>query len=218
MSPRWNTWIEPSINTVQTNTCDQSTNSSATRIASQYNCFQIIQWNNKSQGPTSNSTCVKRLNRHWKIHSQIKQLGTIQDSTLCASPYHHQPRFHSTAIWHDTVKPVPSFGMALAKHIFGSKSGANQSNRSNFCSLLCIGSLTIMKLLEVRSIMVTYKLTNCQKRRSWCYAQIHFECYWRSPVASRLTPHGTNVVEEMTQSLASVRQTHSKSCFVTILC
>ena len=53
--------------------------------------------------------------------------------------------------------------MALAKHIFGSKSGANQPNRSNYCSLLCIGSLTIMKLLEVRSIMATYKLTNCRK-------------------------------------------------------
>ncbi len=218
MSPQLNTWIEPSINIVQTNTCNQSTNSSDTHIASQYNCFLIVQWNNKSQGKTRNSTCVKCLNRHWKLHSQIKHLGTIQDSTLCASLYHHQTRFHSTAIWHNTVNPVPSFGMALAKHIFGSKSGANQPNRSNYWSLLCIGSLTIMKLLEVRSIMVTYKLTNCRKRRSWCYAQIHFECYQRSPVASRFTPHGTNVVEEMTQSLASVRQTHSKSCFVTILC
>ena len=61
-----------------------------------------------------------------------------------------------------------------------------------------------MKLLEVLTIMVINKLTKFQIA---------------DPDAMlRSTSSATNVVEEITPSLASVRQTHYKSCIVTILC
>ena len=53
-------------------TCDQSTNGSTTRIASQFSYFLIIQWNNKSQGPTSNSTWHSSWQKHpWMLHISI---------------------------------------------------------------------------------------------------------------------------------------------------